>query len=211
MSLERLECHREKSGEDKDAAEQTNSSIDVGQIEKQSTESYAFPSESGSPLPWKLSTNQFKAILAPARCNYEEERQQIEDKLAGFYNSVSESWLERHDVEVIKAPEMIESDHTDISAISVRLSAGASEDEVLPYLPKSPSPESSKDLKKESRRLKRVPANKRGRSKRKPSSREDSPEDFTPRQSKPLRKHKTADGGGFFTWVGSIFGCFERY
>jgi serine/threonine protein kinase len=154
------------------------------------------------------------ANAKPSTRNYAESRQEIEDRLLNFYNSVSENWINRHEGEVVMAPEIEELSlyQTKGQLDSKASSLDESTLSIAPQEPKERSGTGDEKLKW----AKKIAAKKRAKQRplRERDSHETSPESFEPRRSskdysdKPIpRKNR----GGFFTWLGSILGCSERY
>lgn len=150
-----------------------------------------------------------------AKRDYEASRQEIEDQLMHFYSSVSETWIENHQVEVIKAPEMYAADYSDVQLRNFhQYSESSSEESTLPYTNQGPIQDSTEALKMRSTKLqqKGLKNKSKGKPKREISPRESYPADFMPRKStKPVKSSPKQEEGGFFTWLGSIFGCTDRY
>lgn len=153
--------------------------------------------------------------IQKAKRDYEASRQEIEDSVSKFYTSVSETWIKNREVEVIRAPELRFADYSDVPSRRKYLSSDSSNDEAALPIPESKA--KFQAVKVKPKKAKAVP--KRGKSRvksrprRKIPSRETSPVNFTPRvtynQPKPLRQVESSSG--FFTWLGSMFGCTDRY
>jgi serine/threonine protein kinase len=164
------------------------------------------------PRPRDKSAN-----AKPSTRNYAESRQEIEDRLMNFYNSVSESWMNRHEGEVVLAPEINDTEFSFYQTKGQLDSKASSSDEsALSIAPQQPKEKSEEGGGEKLKWAKKIAAKKRA--KQRPviarESRETSPENFEPRKSvKDYRDKKLPrdNEGGFFTWLGSILGCSDRY